>query len=254
MPSKVSPAVASFQQKDSTWSRLKFILRKNLPRVVVFRLLFTIGLLVVAAVVGLAALFILQDQETKLYKAEFGSLSNQILDSAVDDLKVITAGANVLASVIGNAFPNATQWPYVALPGYQDIAMDLIKLTSASNIGFTPLVYSDQQAEFEEFAYAYYEADPSTPAGTANHSFGQGIFAVNPSLPNKDKRYHDSGKTYWGSPNILLAPSKMIKYCGVMICCHRLHHIWLIEDVVCARMTRYSCVTSSAFIFKAHIF
>ena len=170
------------------------------------RVTFALALMAVAAVVGITSFTLLNDLQYTQYETEYDTDSEKILDAAVENLHVLTAGARVLASTIGNAFPNSTTWPYVALPGYQHTATEVVQLTSALHIGFAPLVTPEQQSTFETFAYDYYRSDPDIPPSTANHSFGEGIFAVNPNLPNSDKRYHDFGATFWGSPNDILAP------------------------------------------------
>jgi hypothetical protein len=112
-----------------------------------------------------------------------------------------------LASVIGGANPDASQWPFATLNNFENIANNLIDTSKGCNMVFAPLVQPDQLQDFENFAYDYYEHSRMPepfPNGTAlTASFGKGVWAMDAD----QNQYHDTqGTTGWGSPNELLAP------------------------------------------------
>jgi hypothetical protein len=51
--------------------------------------------------------------------------------------------------------PDAEPWPFVTIPGYETIAMNLTETSSGLEMGFCPLVTPCQLQAFEDFAYDY---------------------------------------------------------------------------------------------------
>lgn len=115
-----------------------------------------------------------------------------------------------MASIAANANPDASQWPFVTMRGYEEITQNLIETSSGREMGFAPLVTPEQLADFEDFAYNYYfnVREPPFPTNTtAQSSFGRGVWGFNPALNTSDNRYHESdGSTSYDSPNKIFAP------------------------------------------------
>jgi hypothetical protein len=78
--------------------------------------------------------------------------------------------------------------------------------SDGKDLGFAPFVTAEQQADFEDFAYAFYEERfPNQTVGIS--SFGKGIWARDNSLGTSDNRYHvTGGNTTYASPNNILMP------------------------------------------------
>ena len=189
--------------------------QKNLNRtktsraVLAGRVLFLSFLTAVAAVLGFLAHFFLSNSETELAETHFNAIADRALSSAKEITRRKTLGTVSLASVVANRNPNATDWPFVVVNGYEDMSTNLIETSSGREMGFCPLVTPDQLSAFETFAYDYYQNSrkPPFPNGTATSSFGEGIWGVDPELDTKDKRYHESdGTTSYDSPNKIFAP------------------------------------------------
>ena len=127
--------------------------------------------------------------------------------------------------MISNAHPNAADWPYVAIDGFNEIAADLIETSSGRGLTFIPIVHPDQVETFEAFAYDYYETKQRPPFEDIDaigmSSFGRGIYAYHDSNTttscmttnttttntSDDNRYHDTtGNTSWCSKRHFMAP------------------------------------------------
>lgn len=122
-------------------------------------------------------------------------------------MKTVTAVQNAV-NIIGEIYPNSTMWPNVAFSGFPQMATLTSSLSGSVGMMFTPVVYPDQVAEFEAFAYDFYSKNPDLYApDVATSSFGRGIFSYNLSSNAPDRRYHDTeGITPWPSANTFLAP------------------------------------------------
>jgi len=173
------------------------------------RILFLLCLVVAATVLGYTAFFFLTRSEVGLAETQFGS----IVDNALEASRAVTErkrlGTVLMASIFGNAAPDAASWPFVTMDGYEEIATHAIETSSGREMGFCPLVRPDQLDAFEEFAYDFFEngRDPPFPNGTAVSSFGKGVWGMNPDLNTTDNRYHETnGNTSYWSPNRIFAP------------------------------------------------
>ena len=91
---------------------------------------------------------------------------------------VFTFGRLSFVSMIGNIHPNADDWPFVVVEGYEETATKLVQTISGDGVGFAPIVKPSELQDFETFAYDAYENilgyDPNT---TAISSFGKGVWA-----------------------------------------------------------------------------
>jgi hypothetical protein len=110
-------------------------------------------LCVVAAFLGYGAYKIISNSEKKLAEEHFDATAERALDEALHITLRKRLGAKALASVASFAFPNAATWPNVSLFGFEGIAATIMDTDEAKTMGLCPLVWPDQLAEFEEFAY-----------------------------------------------------------------------------------------------------
>ena len=173
------------------------------------RIIFLVALVLVAALLGYAAYVLLSHSETSLATVQFKSIADRAMESALGITARKRLGTVSMASVASHANPNASDWPFVVIEGYEEMSTYLIETSSGREMGFCPLVVPENLAAFEDFAYNYYEnaRNPPFPNGTATSSFGKGVWGVNPKLETKDKRYHETdGSTSYGSPNKIFTP------------------------------------------------
>jgi hypothetical protein len=169
------------------------------------RILFLLCLLAVAGVLSTVFFFVLKQSETELAEGQYDSIADRALDTAFRIAKRKRLGTITMASSAGNANPNADDWPFVTIYGYEDTATKLINATAGRSMGFAPLVTPDQLEAFEAFAYKYYYEDrgPPFPNTTAVSPFGRGVWGVD----GERKKYHETdGSTDYNSPNKIFAP------------------------------------------------
>lgn len=176
------------------------------------RAAFVFTLVSVAMTFGFLSYYLLAESEDSLAEAQFVSIADRATWSALENSQRKRLGILSLASAIGGANPDASQWPLVTLNNYETIASNLIATSKGCYMAFAPLVKPEELEEFENFAYDFYRSSRKPepfPDGTAQSSFGIGVWSMNLELENSttDMRYHDvDGKTEWGSRNQILAP------------------------------------------------
>ena len=169
-----------------------------------------------AVILGFLAHTTISRSEGSLATAQYDALTDQY-DSIADRALIAALGINLrkrlgtisLSSILSYAHPNAEDWPFVTLPGFEEIAANLIKTSSGREMALCPLVTPEQRSSFEDFAYDFFENkhDPPFPNGTGVSSFGKGIWGLDFTLNNSDHRFHmtDANASY-GSPNKLFTP------------------------------------------------
>jgi hypothetical protein len=177
---------------------------KNSRAVARGRILFLLCLLAVAGVLSTVFFFVLKQSETELAEGQYDSIADRALDTAFQIAQRKRLGTITMASLAGNANPNADDWPFVTIYGYEDTATKLIETSAGREMGFAPLVTPDQLEAFEAFAYKYYYEDRGLPFPntTALSPFGRGVWGA-----GGEGKYHETdGSTYYNSPNKIFAP------------------------------------------------
>jgi hypothetical protein len=173
------------------------------------RYVFIATLILVAALLGYGGHLLLTRAETNLAESQFITINERALSSAVGIAGRKLLGGDAVATFVGYALPDAEPWPFVFVPGYNDIVANIVPTSLSKGLNFAPIVLPEQAEAWEEFAYDYY--DNFFPNGTspapAISSFGKGMWAKDSSVNSSDHRFHDiSGETPWGSPNKILVP------------------------------------------------
>lgn len=174
------------------------------------RILFVLCLSTVAAGLGVSAYYFLSGSETALAETQFTSIADRALSEAVKIASQRRWAASTMAAVATEQNPNADDWPFVYVLGFERIVQNLLMASSGKDIGFVPFVTPEQQEAYEAFAYDYYENSrlpEPFPNGTGQSSFGKGIWAINKTNGSPDGRYHDTNATTnYGSPNKIFSP------------------------------------------------
>jgi len=163
-------------------------------------------MVVAAAICGAVAYTVTFHLELDSAHQTYESLSSTALEQAQAIAKRKQQGGKVLSTVLGYAFPDADQWPFVGLSGYHVIATEVAKQSSTRGHGFATLVRPDQVGQFEQHARELFEREgyPDT-AGVSD--FGFGLYGNDDSYGYEDGRFHDTtGNTTWNSPRTVLAP------------------------------------------------
>jgi hypothetical protein len=173
------------------------------------RIFFVIVLSSVGAVLGFTAHHFLTNAETDLAESQFESIADRALNEASGIARRRRWSSVTMASVASEMNPNADDWPFVTMTGFERIVQNLLRSSSGVDMGFVPFVKPEEAAEWENFAYDFYHnsRDPPFPNTTGLSSFGKGIWAIDRTNDAPDFRYHDTdGSTTYDSPNNILTP------------------------------------------------
>ena len=170
------------------------------------RICFLVTLVSVAASFGGLSYYLLEVSEHELTEAQFASIADRATTSSREKIERKRLGIKSLATVIGSANPDASQWPFAILNNFEAIAKDLAFVSQGCRMWFAPIVRPSQVELFEGFIYDYYENSRMPvpfPNGTAVQPFGKGVWSLN----QNQEPYHDvKGTTSWGGNHTILVP------------------------------------------------
>ena len=128
---------------------------------------------------GFASYALMENAESRLAKDRFDSIAKRAESSAEWVLQQKKQATDGLALMVGSVNPDASEWPFVYMERYKEIASSL-KLITKGSLSFCPIVKgfgldSDEQQRFQEYYYDLYE-EWGYPNGTGVSAFGKGIF------------------------------------------------------------------------------
>mmetsp|Transcript_14008 Transcript_14008/g.23205 ORF Transcript_14008/g.23205 Transcript_14008/m.23205 type:complete len:907 (+) Transcript_14008:70-2790(+) len=234
-------------------------------RIMIFRVLLALSLLVTGIVSGVMSHVLLRQRENEKYKSEFHSTSDEVYTAVNEGF---TSKRNILeamSTMLSYRCPDAVTWPNCSMPldYFQDVTSSFVELSKAMSVDSNPLVRPDQQAGFEAFAYEMFERE-GFPEDTGVSPFGRGIYASD----ENGTRYHDDGMTSFSHHDVLLpvfqpAFVKML-WRAVMFNMHseptRAASIDEVIDCVAARNSSslggesivHQCTATTDFILPAH--
>ena len=109
-------------------------------------------------------------------------------------MEIKRLGVKSLATVIGSANPDASQWPFAVLNNYETIVKDLAFVSQGCRMWFAPIVEPSEVELFESFIYDFYERSRMPepfPNGTAVQPFGKGVWSLN----QNEEPFHDVNGT-----------------------------------------------------------
>lgn len=172
------------------------------------RVLLCVMLLILAAVLGLFVYFFLSAPEEKLALEQFESIAGRAKTCAQQMTQLKRLGVITMATIISIAHPDAENWPFVLVDGYDEIASRLVQTISGDGIGLAPIVLPEELSEFESFAYDSYYGTLGYPNTTAVSDFGRGVWAKDVAT---DEKYHEGtihpdGSTTYSSPYNIFVP------------------------------------------------
>lgn len=164
-------------------------------------------LCVVAVIFGYLAYYLLSQAEQNLARTQFQSIASRALSEARSIAYRKRWAALTMADVASESYPNAEQWPFVKFRGFERVSRSLLNASSGTDLGLCPIVYPQQQKQFEDFAYELYN-QLGFPNGTGvGQGAARGIWGVKNTSSVPYKAYHENGTTTWGSPYKLMTPA-----------------------------------------------
>lgn len=164
------------------------------------RLLFVASLAGAAAVLGYLGYRYTREAERAMADDQFHSLADRVLHSSHQTFGQKLHALRVMSTAIGQWNPRVEEWPFVAMPGYEELSQQLLETIAGDDMGFLPIVNTSDLTKWEDFAYRYYyeTREPPFPNNTIGISpFGRGVWTTNATT---GKRYHDNQPyTTWNS-------------------------------------------------------
>lgn len=152
--------------------------------------IFIASMVLTALSFGLVTYFVLTEMETNTAESTFESIAANALEQAEAIALRKQQGAESLATALAYAFPSASQWPFVGLRGYTQLATKVALLSASAGHGFMAIVPTEQTEAFEAHAKQLYN-DLNYPEVAGYSDFGFGIYGVDPSAGYEDNRFHD---------------------------------------------------------------
>lgn len=180
-----------------------------------FRILLCGSLLILASVLGVCVYFFFKAPEANLAAEQFKSIAGRATSYAQQTTRLKRLGVITMATMIGIDQPNAEEWPFVLVDGYDQISSRLVQTISGDGMGFAPIVAPGELADFEAFAYESYNTTLGYPNTTAVSGFGKGVWAKDGKgefgIEHPDQKYHEgiihpNAETSYGSPYEIYAP------------------------------------------------
>lgn len=217
---------------DSTWSIFVPRSAKNDPAlrqsrmVTLGRLIFFFCLLVLGILLGSLAYWICSESEHNLAEQQFSTINERAVKVAKGIAYRKLLGGDAMAKIVGQMLPNASAWPFVFVPGYNEIAGNIVPTSLSKGLNFAPILQPEEVDEWETFAYNHYDnffpawddslpafnsSDPTNPNNNvlardpATKPFGRGVWN---KLPNGTFFHDVTGDTSpeWSSPNKIVVP------------------------------------------------
>ena len=199
-PKVFSETSASDSQDDSDVNDSSHTLRA-INHTKIFRVILLLSLVSTGVVSSVLSYMLLAQKEEDKYTAEFESLSNGIFVAVDDGFKSKIIALDHMSTLDSYRCPDLHQWPNCSAPigYYDDVASSLMDVSKSMSISSNPLVYPQQQAGFEAFAYELFERE-GYPVGTGMSPFGKGMFGKY----ENGSRYADDGHTTFSEYDLFL--------------------------------------------------
>jgi signal transduction histidine kinase len=162
------------------------------------RVSFIGSMIVAAAICGSISFVTIQNLELDLAEQTYYSIATSALKGSNAATRRKIQACQLLASIISYRFPNASQWPFVALPGFYEASKLLLEL-STSPIFLNVRISPQEVNDFEFFASQVYQ-EQGFPDNAGVSDFGFGVWRHSQTSPYADGRVHDTtGNTTFDS-------------------------------------------------------
>jgi len=183
---------------------------QNARNITRLRILLTAVLIAAAAVCTTMGFLLLSGNEKELFESQFGSIATSGLDSVKSNFIRQNRGLNEMAVTYSFNFPNSTQWPTVAWPGFRQAAELLGDISALDNIAFSPLVLPEELPEYEAYMKSYYENDDSIIA--PNYGVPWVTLGMVWNFTRNDIPMRDTTGSTPNSPRKILTPIAQFTY------------------------------------------
>jgi len=144
-------------------------------------------LCLVAGVVGVISFSYLRNKEGEKAKDAFDKLASSILDRAESNTHQLQLGAKTMATLVGHAHPDASEYPFVAVKGWEEVSLALTETLNTHYFSYTPIVQPEHHEDFVEYANEYYASK-----GYENSTITPQMWNFNPKDFHSIASYADS--------------------------------------------------------------
>ena len=188
------------------------------------RVFFVGALMAAAAVLGYFTEHFLHQAEDEKAQMRYESAVQHALEMTRTIAKNKLHGTSALAKVVEYAVPNVQQWPFITVPGFFEIANDIVPTSIAGGLSVAPIVLPEQVPTFEAFAYDFF--DKQFPGQHAAESdFGKGIYSRDCGSQFPDGKCHDTtGQVDFDTPMDILTPKLLHSKGNHPLLMYNVHH------------------------------
>lgn len=156
----------------------------SLPKtkLLLFRSFVICSLIATTCICGIFSYLFLSQAEEDTYNTQYESVTSQLRDTLQDRLMGAEYAANELAGLLSISYPDASQWPYTYIEGYDEIYKPIAAAGRLDGAATSPLVTSDQAVAFIRYVNQSYKNDEYTAQVARDRRFDYGIFSIDDDL------------------------------------------------------------------------
>jgi len=178
----------------------------SMTRTTLLRILFVLSLVVTVVLCTSVAYTVISDLELEIGRQTYESVAMSALEAAQAITMREVRGGEVMESILGNAYPNADQWPTtIGLNGYYETANTVASLSGGNSMALIVLVEPEEAEAFEQHAQEHYQSQ-GYPDDAGTVEIGFGIRRRDPTAPSGYAFDHEGNHTLYNSSHTILAP------------------------------------------------
>lgn len=200
--SQEDPSIKTYDSKGRLTSRRKKgnSLDAQKKRRAALRAVLIFSLLAAIAICSALAYTQLSSTEENVGIQTYQSIALSATSGAVAITERKFQGSEVMSTLLGELFPDASDWPFVSLAGYIPIAAKVASLSSSGTQAFMIVVDPSEAPAFEEHLRGVYlEQERPETAGYSDFGFGIWRRDGNETSTYPDGRLRDTtGNNTWG--------------------------------------------------------
>eukprot|EP00980_Cylindrotheca_fusiformis_P030106 scaffold24377_cov132-Cylindrotheca_fusiformis.AAC.4 len=201
----------TFDTKTTVTSRSKVSMKSltaaRAKRRVALRSVLIFSLALATAICSSLAYYQLSSTEENVGLQTYQSIALSATEGARSITERKFQGSEVMSTLLSQTLPNATNWPFIEVDGYIEIAAKVAQLSSSGTQSLMVIVRPDEARRWENHTWNVYRSQ-GRPIDAGASEFGFGIWRpdFDEVKQYEDGRVHDAtGETNWGGKNEIFA-------------------------------------------------
>lgn len=180
---------------------------KEEKRSAILRLVLILALIAAIGVCSSLAYIQLHSTEVNVGIQTYQSIAMSATNGAKSITERKFQGSEVMSTLLGEIYPNESDWPFVSMQGYISIAQKVASLSSSGTQAFMILVDPSQARDFETHIQQQYVVQGRPEhAGVSDFGFGVWRRDGNETKTFEDGRIQDmNGENAWGGKSNKMA-------------------------------------------------